>query len=650
LSDPVVPSSDTELRTHVERVLGPHYELDCEIGRGGMGVVYRAKDRRLKRVVAIKVLPPELAFRSEIKTRFLREAETAAQLNHPNIVDIYAVDEAEGTVYFVMAYITGDNLAKRLHDNGQLSVDETRRTLRDVADALAYAHERGVVHRDIKPDNILIDAGSGRPMVTDFGIARAISEGDSRLTATGIAIGTPTYMSPEQAAGERSIDGRSDLYSLGILGYQMLTGQPPFIANSTPAILVKHISERPTPIEQRRPDVPQDLGRVIMMLLEKDPAHRFPTAQAVVSALDTGKVPERAPTQMTPAAEARSSAPFVSVDVNFPGRASGAMSMSGTAETRGPTSEEWRRWNAPEVVKFRRKLAPYLFVNGVIVIASIVGDSDFFGLTVLWSIYLAFKYAKLWADGYDWRDVFRQPRERDLIDVIEDSLTYVRGMFDRNQRQVMREERRARLSRGSGPTEMPGSVSGDDVVRVAGNYGDHIRRAEADRDEVLRLLERMPSAERSRIPDVGRSANTLAEKVRSLAVVLADLDRNASAGGSDMIEAEIQKLENAANPLDETGSEERVKRLAYLKRQRRALADVSNRRSTVAAKLETCVAALQSIKLDLIRLNAGSQTPQHITSLAMDALNLADSVDSALMINEEMRQTGTRQASRPAAR
>src|SRR5919112_2130825 len=256
-----------------------------------MGVVYRAKDRRLKRTVAIKVLPPELAFRSEIKTRFLREAETAAQLNHPNIVDIYAVDELESLVFFVMAYITGDNLAKRVHDHGVLSVEETRRTLRDIADALAYAHERGVIHRDIKPDNILIDSQSGRPMVTDFGIARAVTEGDSRLTATGIAIGTPTYMSPEQAAGERTIDGRSDLYSLGILGYQMLCGQPPFVANSTPAILVKHISERPTPIEQRRGDVPPDLANVIMMLLEKEPANRFPSAGSVVTALDTGRLP-----------------------------------------------------------------------------------------------------------------------------------------------------------------------------------------------------------------------------------------------------------------------------------------------------------------------------------------------------------------------
>jgi eukaryotic-like serine/threonine-protein kinase len=637
----------------VERVLSPHYELDTEIGRGGMGVVYRAKDRRLKRTVAIKVLPPELAFRSEIKTRFLREAETAAQLNHPNIVDIYAVDEAEGIVFFVMAYITGDNLAKRLHDHGALSCDETRRTLRDVADALAYAHERGVIHRDIKPDNILIDSQSGRPMVTDFGIARAVSDGDSRLTATGIAIGTPTYMSPEQAAGERAIDGRSDLYSLGIVGYQMLTGEPPFVANSTPAILVKHISERPTPVEQRRADVPQDLARVIMLLLEKDPANRFPSAASVVSALDTGSVPSFS----------RPSLPVQPVDATpetTPRRSSAGAAYAGVNTEdlyapAGPTPEEWRRWEAPQVVKFRRKLAPYLFVNGVIVVASIVGQNDLLGFTVLWSIYLAFKYAKLWADGYDWRDVFRQPRDRDLIDVADDSLTYVRAIFNRDQRQALRQQRRARLGSRTTPpaTALPRvsrPVVGDDVVNAAGGYGDRIRRAESDRNEILRLLERMPSAERSRIPDVGRSADALAEKVKYLAIALSDLERGVSAGGSDSIEAEIARLENAANPLDESGSDERVKRLAFLKRQRRALADIVGRRDAVAAKLETCVVALQNIKLDLIRLNAGSQTPQHITSLAMDALNLADSVDSALYVADEMRNTSTRQASRQAAR
>src|SRR5688500_3961832 len=155
---PTPSASGSELRDHTERVLSAHYELDNEIGRGGMGVVYLAKDKRLKRQVAIKVLPPELAFQSSIKTRLLREAETAAQLSHPNIVPIYSVDEAEGLVFFVMAYVSGDNLAKRLHDSGVLPVDEVRRVTREVADALAYAHERGVVHRDIKPDNILLDA------------------------------------------------------------------------------------------------------------------------------------------------------------------------------------------------------------------------------------------------------------------------------------------------------------------------------------------------------------------------------------------------------------------------------------------------------------------------------------------------------------
>ncbi|HTR77510.1 MAG TPA: serine/threonine-protein kinase, partial [Gemmatimonadaceae bacterium] len=221
----------------VERALDALYELDCEIGRGGMGIVYRAKDRRLKRTVAIKVLPPELGYRADIKSRFLREAQTAAQLNHPNIVDIYSVDEAGQLVYFVMAYVLGETLAKRVHDVGPLGIEESRRILRDVADALAYAHERGVIHRDIKPDNILIDAESGRPMVTDFGIARAMGDGSTRLTVTGQLIGTPEYMSPEQAGGDPSIDGRSDLYSLGVVAYQMLVGQPPFTGNSGPAIL-----------------------------------------------------------------------------------------------------------------------------------------------------------------------------------------------------------------------------------------------------------------------------------------------------------------------------------------------------------------------------------------------------------------------------
>jgi eukaryotic-like serine/threonine-protein kinase len=605
-----------------------------------MGVVYRARDKRLKRHIAIKVLPPELAFQSAIKTRFLREAETAAQLSHPNIVPIYTVDEMEGLVFFVMAYISGDNLGKRLHEKGVLNVDDVRRITREVGDALAYAHERGVVHRDIKPDNILLDASTGRAMVTDFGIARAASEGEGgRLTATGMAIGTPAYMSPEQAAGDRQIDGRSDLYSLGVVAYQMLVGEPPFVANSTPAMLVKHISERPTPVTQRRSDVPQDLSRAVMMCLEKDPAMRFPSAGSLVTALDTGHVPEIRSAQADPGAL-----------VPMP-RAPLAQNFEFRTGEQLPTPEEERRFYDPEVVKFRKKLAPYLFVNGVIVVASIFGDRDFIGITVMWSIYIAYKYARLWSDGFDWRDVFKQPRDRELIDVAEDFGEYVQSFFDRDKRRQMRERNRARniARRSSGAAQLAGggfdasSFHGmaDSVYDAAGTHADRVRRAATDRDEIVRLVNTMPDRDRDRVADVSKSAKVLHERIQALAIALADLERNVVSGGGEELEAEIAHLEGQANPL-ESGSETRVRRLALLKRQRRAVKEIQERRDAVSAKLETCSLALRQLKLDVLRLRAGAQTHQHVTSLALEAMALADSVDSALFVADEVAKVTDR--------
>jgi serine/threonine protein kinase len=639
---------------HIERVLSAHYELDSEVGRGGMGVVYRARDKRLKRHIAIKVLPPELAFQSAIKTRFLREAETAAQLSHPNIVPIYSVDELEGLVFFVMAFISGDNLAKRLHETGVLPVEDVRRITREVSDALAYAHERGVVHRDIKPDNILLDSSTGRTMVTDFGIARAASEGDAgRLTATGMAIGTPAYMSPEQAAGDRQIDGRSDLYSLGVVAYQMLVGEPPFVANSTPAMLVKHISETPTPVAQRRGDVPQDLARAVMMCLEKDPVMRFPTAGALVTALDTGHVPER-----RPSVEAGAMVPLKS--------ASATVLPSDYVldeDDRLPTADELRRFNAPDVVKFRKKLAPYLFVNAVIVVASIFGERDFIGITVIWSIYMAFKYAKLWSEGYDWRDVFKQQREKELIDVADEFLEYVRAMFNRDKRKELRERNRARnlARRSSGALQIDAPdasarFQGDrqSAMEAAGRHADKVRQAATDRDEIVRLVSTLPDKERAQVVNVTRSAHVLHDRIQSLAIAASDLERNMTAGGSDALESEIGRLEDQANPL-ERASEERVRRLAYLKRQRRAVKDIQDRRDSAAAKLETCSIALRQLKLDVLRLRAGSQTHQRVTSLALEAMALAEDVDSALFIADEMARTtdrsgGGRMSARSSAR
>src|SRR4029079_3148376 len=309
----------------------------------------------------------ELAFRSDIRSRFLREAETAAGLSHPNIVPIYNVEERDNLVYFIMAFIAGDNLATRLQKVGALDPGEVRKILREVADALAFAHKRRVVHRDIKPDNILLDSDSGRAMVTDFGIARALTDtGDSRLTATGMAIGTPAYMSPEQSAGELEIDGRSDLYSLGVVGYQMATGDLPFIAPNTPSMLVKHLSEIPMPVDQRRPDLPTDLSRVIMMMLEKDPANRFPDAESVVTALSSGVMPTlrtlQSPAGTIGAGALSRRAPTAPMAPMAP---VGLRTGPGFRASGVPTPDELDRWNAEPVKKFRKKLAPYLAVNAI---------------------------------------------------------------------------------------------------------------------------------------------------------------------------------------------------------------------------------------------------------------------------------------------
>jgi predicted Ser/Thr protein kinase len=634
-------ASDAELRAHVEKVLTSQYALEHELGRGGMGIVYRARDRRLKRVVAIKLLPPEFAYRSDIRSRFLREAETAAQLSHPNIVPIYSVDEREGLVYFVMACIDGDNLAKVMHHRPRMEAGEVRRIVREVADALAYAHRQGVVHRDIKPDNILLDPESGRPMITDFGIARAAESG-MKLTATGMAIGTPAYMSPEQAAGDREIDGRSDLYSLGIVAYQMLTGDLPFTASSTPAMLVKHISEAPTPIETKRADIPPDLARAVMMLLAKDPGDRFPSASALVVALDTGIVPELAPGAPVPPMSLAGRPSSATYGV---GRG-GFSAQVQVTQPPAPDSDELRRWNAPPVIVFRRKLAPYFTTAFVFLIMAIIpGMPNLLGITAIWTVYIAWRYAKLWSEGYDWRDVFKQHKDRLLVDVVSETIDDGVAMFDPKKRDMLREKRRLQGTTGGlraifesnrdTPASLPSGLNDRDAVALAGTHGPALQQALADRDEILRVFMSLPKGQREQLPDVTTSANELAEKVRVIAQNLAELERsNVPAGVAD-IDREIAELEAQANPFD-AGSEQRAHRLKALRRQRRAVIDVRQRREKAAEKLETCRLALRNMKLDLLRLKAGTQSQEHVTTMAHQAQQLAREVDALVYAGDQM--------------
>ncbi|HXE58849.1 MAG TPA: serine/threonine-protein kinase, partial [Gemmatimonadales bacterium] len=265
----------------VREALAGEYEILEELGRGGMAIVYRARDRQLEREVAVKVLPFSLAFDAEFVERFQREARTAAQLEHPNIIPIYRVGRSGRVIYFVMKLLRGRSLSQLLAERKRLTPPEIRRILLEVAGALGYAHSRGIVHRDIKPDNIMFDE-FGQVVVSDFGIAKAAS--GQRLTGTGMSIGTPHYMSPEQARAQ-TIDGRSDLYSLGIVAYQCLVGEVPYDGDDGFAIGYKHIME-PIPIPSLETPDERRLFEVVKKLMMKEPHYRYQGAEELVRALE----------------------------------------------------------------------------------------------------------------------------------------------------------------------------------------------------------------------------------------------------------------------------------------------------------------------------------------------------------------------------
>jgi tetratricopeptide (TPR) repeat protein/TolB-like protein/tRNA A-37 threonylcarbamoyl transferase component Bud32 len=267
----------------LQGALEPQYRLERELGRGGMGVVFLATDTALDRRVAIKVVHPELAAHPSIVRRFLAEARTIARLRHPSIVTVHAAGTARGLLYYVMDEVDGESLRQRLSRDGKLPVDEVTRIVADLAAALDAAGRAGVVHRDVKPENVLLESGSGRALLADFGIARAMVADGASSTGQGVAVGTPAYMSPEQAAGEE-VDSRSDLYGLGVVAYEMLAGQPPF-QGSNRVVVSKHIAERPVPIERLRPDCPRPLAGAVMKALEKPPGERWQTGEELRQAV-----------------------------------------------------------------------------------------------------------------------------------------------------------------------------------------------------------------------------------------------------------------------------------------------------------------------------------------------------------------------------
>jgi eukaryotic-like serine/threonine-protein kinase len=279
-----------DLQARLRSAVGDAYRIEKELGGGGMSRVFLAQERELERQVVVKVLPPEMAAGLNAE-RFRREIQLAASLQHPHIVPLLAAGHADDLVYYTMPLIEGESLRAKLAREGELPITETVRILRDVADALAYAHEHGVVHRDIKPDNVLI--ARHHAVVTDFGVAKALSDstGKSSLTSAGVALGTPAYMAPEQAAADPHADHRCDIYALGALGYEMLTGRPPFTGATPQHVLAAQVTETPEPVTRRRATVPAALAALVMRCLEKSAADRCQTAGELVQQLEAMATP-----------------------------------------------------------------------------------------------------------------------------------------------------------------------------------------------------------------------------------------------------------------------------------------------------------------------------------------------------------------------
>src|SRR5438552_701924 len=276
------------LEEGLQAALADRYALARELGRGGMAVVYLARDLRHDRPVAFKVLHAELAA-SMGPERFQREIRLAARLQHPHVLSVYDSGETNGRLWFTMPFVEGETLRARLLREKQLPVEVALRITREAADALDYAHRHGVVHRDIKPENILL--AEGHALVADFGIARALGGATERLTVTGLAVGTPAYMSPEQAGGARDLDARTYIYSLGLVLYEMLAGEPPFSAPPPQATMTRRLMETPRPVRELRETVSEPVERALATALAKAPADRFATAAAFGQALEAAPRP-----------------------------------------------------------------------------------------------------------------------------------------------------------------------------------------------------------------------------------------------------------------------------------------------------------------------------------------------------------------------
>ena len=625
------------LRDRLVAAVGDHYLIEAELGRGGMAAVFQALDLRLNRRVAIKVLPPDLAFNPGVRSRFLREAQMAAALTHPNIVPIYSVDEVDGVVFFVMALVDGESVSTRLKREGSFPVEEARTIVSQVADALDTAHRQGLVHRDIKPDNILLDRTTRRPMVTDFGIARAAAE-EQRLTVTGMAVGTPAYMSPEQAMGDRDVDGRSDIYSLGIVAYQMLAGETPFKATNTPAMLMKHVSEPPPPLRGRRADLPSSLASVVERALATRPEDRFRTGAEMRDALmdrngshggHAYAVSQSPIVHREPVPEARRFPPGYPRPLALPSEGPPAPPIGPPVGLSRRERREWYRDQrgqyrdamrlaneTPEgrisnkISRFRKSLFTFggLSVMLFVINAASGGDVWFIYPVMAFMVALAGQVGSLWADGVPIRQVLFGPVGRPVVPSL--------------------------AAAPSAPRVDPvNELAARDVLE--GMHGAPIRRAAESRRIIEDLLKRTTPKEREMLPaDLETTVNALVDRVASVAVTLHRLDSDANGTSLGSLDKRIESLKL------EMQTPEQERRLSLLDRQRSTLRDLMERRSALLSQLESASLALENLKLDLVRFRSAgvSSALEDVTSATREARAVSRDIGHLLDAQDELKK------------
>ena len=476
-----------DLPGRLARALGDGYALEEELGHGGFAFVFAARDRQLDRDVAVKVLRPELADMPDLRVRFRREAEAVARLRHPHLLPIYSVGEAEGLAYFVMPRVLGESLKTRLARERRLAIDVTRRILIEAAGALGVAHRAGLIHRDVKPDNIMLESEEARVLLMDFGIAKAVGT-NSGPTQTGSVIGTPHYMSPEQASGDHTIDQRSDLYSLGIVGFEMLTGSVPFDAESTAAVLVKHLTAEAPSVARNRPECPPELAQVIARCLEKDPAERWSSATDLVRALQ-GDV-----------------------------RRSTRSRVPGSVKLADPI-HRYRIWAA-----------------GALAAVAVGTIADLVMRRVLWAplaliatvVILAVRYVSLWQAGFDWRDVLRGRRSAtpasDSLDSAELG-DYLGGIQAARQDRVAIRMALARLPRVQRDRLAAVIPAVDDLVALATDLARQLRTLERQLEPGIDTLDSRLQAARAEAESPGRTQRLVVLEGRREALLATEVRR-----------------------------------------------------------------------------------------------------------------------------